>query len=250
MNFRLLATGYKLAAPAALPVPSLLASRLSSTPSPPNSLYLNIFHLRKISALRATVEASIRNQALGVTMNRNQRNSKDPKKTEPHRKPRSKADLDPRKSSARRGRATKTPARAKAPQGRRRVADKAKPGIADAPSDTTPETPSLDAEPGLAAERLRNSLNSKVSAQFDDIAQAVIDTTKKGNMTGARLIMEMTGVNNLAHEEKGADVSHLNIPDPELLAAEPEWKDPEVGDIWVGDRWESPSQPPNPNPER
>jgi hypothetical protein len=144
----------------------------------------------------------------------------------------------------------KTPPRAKKPRGRTPVADKAKPGKGDAPSGTTPETPSRDAEPGLAAERLRNSLNSKVSAQFDDIAQAVIDTAKKGNMTGARLIVEITGVNKIAHEEKKANVSHLNIPDPELLAPEPEWKDPEVGDIWIGDHWESPSRPSNSRPDQ
>ncbi len=104
-----------------------------------------------------------------------------------------------------------------------------------------------DAEPEQAAARLRKSLQSKVSTQYDDIAQALINTAVKGNMTGARLIVELTGADKASADESDRDIMLLNIPDPELLAAEPEWKDPEVGDVWVGDHWESPSKPADPN---
>lgn len=115
------------------------------------------------------------------------------------------------------------------------------------PNTPNPEIPVPDAEPEQAAARLRKSLQSKVSTQYDDIAQALINTAVKGNMTGARLIVELTGADKASADESDRDIMLLNIPDPELLAAEPEWKDPEVGDVWVGDHWESPSKPADPN---
>jgi hypothetical protein len=50
--------------------------------------------------------------------------------------------------------------------------------------------------PGRAAVRLRSSVNSLVSYDSDRIVQALIDKTVAGNMTGARLIVELSGADH------------------------------------------------------
>lgn len=119
----------------------------------------------------------------------------------------------------------------------------------------TPETPDSDTpefepDPDHAAKLLREEVNRQVSVHRKKIAKALIDTAEKGNMSGARILVEITGANKIPAGERSADVSHLDIPDPAFLEAEPQWKEPEVGDIWVGDRWESPAKAINPDPER
>ena len=49
------------------------------------------------------------------------------------------------------------------------------------------------APPGRAAVSLRSSVNSLVSQDSDRIAKALIDKTVAGNMTGARLLVELSG---------------------------------------------------------
>jgi hypothetical protein len=207
-----------------------------------------MFRLHRITPFPATLKALISNQTMGVTMIREARKSKN-KKTKTKKQNR-KADFPKReqKHSAQPEEAAKALRRqsSKSPD-HKPAGHKANSPKSDLPSAAAPKIPVPDPEPEQAAERLRKSLKTKVSTQFEDIAQALINTTVKGNMTGARLIVELTGADKPSTEEKDPDVARLNIPDPELLAAEPEWKDPEIGDIWVGDHWESPSKPADSN---
>jgi hypothetical protein len=207
-----------------------------------------MFRLHKITFFPATLEALTSNQAMGVTMIREARKSNNQKTKTKKQNRKAESPKRAQKHSARSEEAAKAPRRqsSKSP-GRKPASHKANSSKPDSPSADAPKSPVPDPEPGQAADRLRKSLKSKVSTQFEDIAQALINTTVKGNMTGARLIVELTGADKPSPEEKDPEVVRLNLPDPELLAAEPEWKDPEIGDIWVGDHWESPSKPADSN---
>jgi hypothetical protein len=211
------------------------------------------FRLQRIPPLPATLKVFIRNQTMGVTMSRKaiNRGNKKPKTTKQNRRAKSRKKATFAEGSAPGSKkAEKAPCHwGKKPQSRKPDGGKAKPGGPDVSVAAASEMQVAGADPVHAAARLRKSIKEKVSMQFNDIAQALINTAKKGNMTGARLIVELTGANKPSADERQDDVARLKIPDPELLAAEPEWKDPEVGDIWVGDHWESPSQPPNSDTE-
>ncbi len=114
--------------------------------------------------------------------------------------------------------------------------------------------------PGRGAERLRSSINSLVSEESDRIARALVDKTLSGNMTGARLLVELTGANKppvndelSAHDkalyallpsEPDGDDDDCDEETPrrvqsiaEMLAREPQWG-PETeerlsrGEVW------------------
>lgn len=96
---------------------------------------------------------------------------------------------------------------------------------------------------GRAATRLRNSINSLVSQQSDEIAQALIDKTVAGNMTGARILVELSGA------DKPPDLvkkKHGGLKLIDLLESDSEWDfdtDPDTphpGCEWNGERWVRP----------
>ena len=47
--------------------------------------------------------------------------------------------------------------------------------------------------PGRGGERLRNSVNVILNDESDSIARALVDKTIAGNMSGARLLVELSG---------------------------------------------------------
>ncbi len=105
--------------------------------------------------------------------------------------------------------------------------------------------------PGRGATRLRNSINSLVSRQSDDIAQALIDKTVAGNMTGARILVELSG----AGKPPGpVEKKHGGLKLIDILESDPEWdpdSDPDTphpGCEWNGERWVRP-EPKTPNPD-
>lgn len=133
---------------------------------------------------------------------------------------------------------------------------------------------------GRGAARLRSSVNTMVGNESDDIARALVDKAKAGNMTGARLLVELSGaqkappekkkkrglipwVKRLANEpewdpatEKGlAGEGAITVLEDgtikrdasKLPPSEPDWPDDdEPGEIWVNGRWERPAKPASP----
>ncbi len=79
--------------------------------------------------------------------------------------------------------------------------------------------------PGRAAVRLRSSINSLVSYDSDRIAQALINKTVAGNMTGARLLVALAGADKppIPLKKKRSGKSLLD-----LLESEPQWN-PSMG---------------------
>jgi hypothetical protein len=72
---------------------------------------------------------------------------------------------------------------------------------------------------GRGAARLRDSINAMVSKQSDRIAQALIDKTVKGNMTGARILVELSGADKAPPVKK----KRRGLSWAQRLANEPEW---------------------------
>jgi hypothetical protein len=99
--------------------------------------------------------------------------------------------------------------------------------------------------PGRGATRLRNSVNSLVSQQADEIAKALIDKTKAGNMTGARILVELSGAGKPPDPVKK---KHGGLKLIDLLESDSEWDfdtDPDTphpGCEWNGERWVRPEQ--------
>ncbi|MGO8759310.1 MAG: hypothetical protein ACLQG3_14420 [Terracidiphilus sp.] len=77
-------------------------------------------------------------------------------------------------------------------------------------------TPAEPTPPGQGATRLRDSVNTLVSRESDRIAQALIDKTVAGNMSSARILIELAGKPPLQEEDTGPSMA-------DLLTAEPEW---------------------------
>ena len=78
-----------------------------------------------------------------------------------------------------------------------------------------PKTPA-----GRGAARLRNSVNTTVGDESDRIARARVDKTCDGNMTGARILVEL--------QKAGSETKKKRGPQPWVarLCSEPEWEGP------------------------
>ncbi|MGH9561874.1 MAG: hypothetical protein ACRD3S_10505 [Terracidiphilus sp.] len=76
--------------------------------------------------------------------------------------------------------------------------------------------------PGRGGQRLRSSINNLVGRESDRLARALIEKAAAGNMTGARLLVE------LSCADKAPPEKPKKRPGPnwdEILASEPEWTD-------------------------
>ena len=73
---------------------------------------------------------------------------------------------------------------------------------------------------GRGAAHLRSSANTMVDRESDNIVQALIKKTIAGNMTGARILVELTSAQNPPPEKKKKRRRPSWI---QLLASEPEW---------------------------
>ncbi len=69
-----------------------------------------------------------------------------------------------------------------------------KPGRKPAARKTTASRSRRKLPPGRGAERLCNSVNVILNDESDRIARALVDKTIAGNMSGARLLVELSGV--------------------------------------------------------
>jgi hypothetical protein len=74
--------------------------------------------------------------------------------------------------------------------------------------------------PGRGAALLRSSVNTKVGEESDRIAEALVQNTVAGNMTGARLLVELTGADKppVPKKKKRRGPTLLDF-----LKSQPEW---------------------------
>jgi hypothetical protein len=89
----------------------------------------------------------------------------------------------------------------------------------------TPTSPAHIAEPqpGEGAERLRSAINKRVSQDCEKIANALVERTIAGNMTGAELLADLTGAKHLHNQpvKKRSGPSQA-----QLLMLQPPWQGP------------------------
>jgi hypothetical protein len=76
---------------------------------------------------------------------------------------------------------------------------------------------------GEGATRLRSAINSLVGAKSDKIAKALVEKTLKGNMTSAKLVVELA--DGKAAGKKDVKKKRRGPSTAQLLASEPEWQD-------------------------
>jgi len=82
-----------------------------------------------------------------------------------------------------------------------------------------PELP--PAEPGQGAKRLRSSVNSLLASESDRIARALFDKTLVGNISSARLLVQISGANRPPDEDDDGWDDYDGPSLVELLAGKP-----------------------------
>jgi hypothetical protein len=87
--------------------------------------------------------------------------------------------------------------------------------------------------------RPRSLIDRKVGERSDEIAETFVDTTIDSNMTGARIVVSVSGADKAPTEKKRMTRTKQFIQE---LASEPEWPDDEEwdkhpGETWVDGRW-------------
>ncbi len=99
---------------------------------------------------------------------------------------------------------------------------KGKPGRKPSAHKTTASRRKLP--PGRGAERLCNSVNVILNDESDRIARALVDKTIAGNMSGARLLVELSGVKHPpAKPEDKAEDPEDGMSLTEILMSRGEW---------------------------
>lgn len=101
------------------------------------------------------------------------------------------------------------------------------------------------ARPGRGAKSLLSAVNDVVNMDSGAIAIALGEKAKKGDIQSARFLAHFSGADKLPAIPQDSGIATLGLPDPEALAAEPQWVDPQLGSIWVGDHWEDPETAPD-----
>jgi hypothetical protein len=75
--------------------------------------------------------------------------------------------------------------------------------------------------PKSGGERLRSAVDKLVGCQCGSIAKALVDKTIAGNMTGARLLIELSGAKNPAQQPPKKP---HGLTQAQQLALEPQWQ--------------------------
>jgi hypothetical protein len=87
---------------------------------------------------------------------------------------------------------------------------------------------------GNGVERLKKAANRQVARKSEELAEVLMNKALEGRVESARLLVTLA--EKKKPQEKPQKKSHgLKLID--LLESEPEWVEPEVGDVWVGDGW-------------
>jgi hypothetical protein len=99
-----------------------------------------------------------------------------------------------------------------------------KPGRKPAARKTTASRSRRKVAPGHGAERLRNSVNVILNDESDSIARALVEKTIAGNMSGARLLVELSGAKHLIAKPEDKDEDKDDGPSlSEMLMSRGEW---------------------------
>ena len=95
---------------------------------------------------------------------------------------------------------------------------------------TEPEKPVR----GSGVERLKKAADRQVARKSSELAELLMNKALEGKVESARLLV------TLAEKKKPQDKPQKKrhgVKLIDLLESEPEWVEPEVGDVWVGNGW-------------
>ena len=87
---------------------------------------------------------------------------------------------------------------------------------------------------GSGVERLKKAANRQVARKSAELAEMLMNKALEGKVESARLLV------TLAEKKKPQEKPQKKRDHPkliDLLESEPEWVEPEVGDVWVGNGW-------------
>ena len=87
---------------------------------------------------------------------------------------------------------------------------------------------------GSGVERLKKAANRQVARKSAELAEMLMNKALEGKVESARLLV------TLAEKKKPQEKPVKKRDHPkliDLLEADSEWVEPEVGDVWVGDGW-------------
>ncbi len=87
---------------------------------------------------------------------------------------------------------------------------------------------------GSGVERLKKAVDKRLGQASEKLADVLLKKALAGKAENTRLMV------NLAESKKPRKSPEKKLNGPtvaELLEAEPEWVEPEVGDVWNGDGW-------------
>jgi hypothetical protein len=105
-----------------------------------------------------------------------------------------------------------------------KTGERGKPGRKTAALKTTAPRSRRKLSPGLGAERLRNSVNVILNDESDRIARALVDKTIAGNMSGARLLVELSGARHQPAKPEDKAQESVDLPSlSEMLMCRGQW---------------------------
>ena len=87
---------------------------------------------------------------------------------------------------------------------------------------------------GSGVERLKKAADRQVARKSAELAELLMDKALEGKLESARLLV------TLAEKKKPQDKPQKKrhgVKLIDLLESDPEWVEPEVGDVWVGNGW-------------
>jgi hypothetical protein len=89
---------------------------------------------------------------------------------------------------------------------------------------------------GNGLERLRRAAGRRLAQSSEELADVLLDKALKGRLQGARMLVGLA--EKIKPRKRREEEDKWDGPSAaELLAAEPEWVEPEVGDVWNGNGW-------------
>ena len=94
---------------------------------------------------------------------------------------------------------------------------------------------------GNGLERLKRAVNRRLKRESEALADLLLDKAKEGKIESVRLMVNLAERKKKVKPEEKKKKRREGPSWAELLASEPEWEAPNVGDVWIGDGWKKPS---------
>lgn len=101
------------------------------------------------------------------------------------------------------------------------------------------EEPEEDKRRGNGLERLEEAADRRLGQSSEVLADLLLERANEGRVGSAQLLATLVG-RGLKRNPPEKKKKRSGPSWAELLASEPEWVEPEEGDVWVGNGWKNP----------